>query len=163
MCRCLSKWHLAAGFPCGLRCEDIEALSQPLVHSLLCCTHHKARMPRNKAKEVTFTRGIFQHMLISRKKPYDHAVWAVFRFVCNAFVLWGTFESWKSSDSSSSSPDIIFTSVTQHRLLLPCLTFWCGTNSQQPTSSLSSANDVCFCICISLSPVASCLSRLLLL
>lgn len=61
---------------------------------------------------------------------------------------------------SFPTPDIIFTSMTQRRLLLPCLTFWCGTNSQQPTGSPSSTKAVCIFSSILL---ASSLSFLLLL
>lgn len=54
----------------------------------------------------------------------DYAVWVVFIFVCTAFLLWLTFGSQESGDLSSPTPDIIFTSVTQHGLLLlPCLAF----------------------------------------
>lgn len=73
----------------------------------------------------------------------DVAVVLVFSIVFTALEFWVILGSWESGDSSFPTPDIIFTPVTQNRLLLPCLTFWCGTNSQQPTASPSSAKAVC--------------------
>lgn len=55
-------------------------------------------------------------------------------YFCFATGVWST----EPCASSLTEPDIIFTSVTQCRLLLQCLTFWCGTNSRRPTASPSS-------------------------
>lgn len=55
-------------------------------------------------------------------------------YFCFATGVWST----EPCASSLTELDIIFTSVTQCKLLLQCLTFWCGTNSRRPTASPSS-------------------------
>lgn len=160
---CSLKWHLTAGSSCGLWCENTKALLQPLVHGIQCYIGRKQEL-----HVLSATQDLFQlsthaspgggnpslwRLSVGSAQPYLQSVWVVADF----WVL-GVLKT-----QTSPTPNIIFTFVTQPRLLLlPCLTFWCGTNSQRPTGSPSSAKAVCIYLLSSL-PLMSSLSFLLLL
>lgn len=163
MCPCLLKWHLAAG---SSRVCSMKKSRSP-VCTPLCYTHRKWELHESRRKKSRFQEVYFNWastcLLEEEIQGCDCAVWVVglFSLVCSAFEMWVTFGSRESGDSSSPTLDIIFTSVTQRGLLLPCLTFWCGTNSQGPTGSPSSAKAVCISPFSSLPPSRphpSCLS-----
>lgn len=125
---------------------------QGLFFTALCLQHSRqSKKCMYQAETVTFPGSIIQLEEPTCLLEEASAVWVVFMRVYSAFELCLTLGSWDSGDFSFPTPDIIFTSVTQRRLPLAFLTFWCGTNSQRPTGSPSSAQ--AFCIYLFYSPI----------